>query len=56
MRTPTTSPSRIRDFVASEAEPEIDGPVVIRDARDLPEGLMPHMPPLIDWHFAQSDD
>jgi 8-oxo-dGTP pyrophosphatase MutT (NUDIX family) len=42
----------IRDFVASEAEPEIDGPVVIRDARDLPEGLMPHMPPLIDWHFS----
>jgi len=46
----------IRDFVASEAEPEIDGPVVIRDARDLPEGLMPHMAPLIDWHFSQPDD
>lgn len=43
--------SRIRDFVASEVEPEIDGPVVIRDARDLPQELMPHMPPLIDWHF-----
>ncbi len=44
--------SRIRDFVAGEADPEIEGPVVIRDARDRPPGLMPHMPPLIDWHFS----
>jgi 8-oxo-dGTP pyrophosphatase MutT (NUDIX family) len=44
--------ARIRDFVASEPEPEIDEPVVIRDAGDLPDGLMPHMPPLIDWHFV----
>lgn len=43
---------RIREFVAGEAEPEIEEPVVIRDARDLPEGLMPHMRPMIDWHFA----
>jgi len=42
---------RIRDFVASQTDPEIEGPVVIRDALDLPQGLMPHMPPLIDWHF-----
>ncbi|MCX7305453.1 MAG: hypothetical protein NTV73_14140 [Hyphomicrobiales bacterium] len=48
--------SRIRDFVASEPDPEIAGPVVIRDARDLPEGLMPHMPPLIDWHFSGGVD
>ena len=43
---------RISAFVAAEAEPEIDGPVVIRNADDLPDGLMPHMKPLIEWHFA----
>ncbi|MEQ1942959.1 NUDIX domain-containing protein [Mesorhizobium sp. VNQ89] len=44
--------SRIRDFVAAESEPEIEGPVVIRNARDLAEGLMEHMKPMIDWHFS----
>ncbi len=44
--------SRIRGFVAAENEPEIEEPVVIRNARDLPTGLMPHMPPMIDWHFS----
>jgi len=44
--------SRIRHFVASEAEPEIEGAVVIRGAKDLPKGLMEHMKPLIEWHFA----
>jgi 8-oxo-dGTP pyrophosphatase MutT (NUDIX family) len=45
--------SRIRDFVASEDEPEIEEPVIIRNTRDLPEGLMPHMPLMIDWHFSK---
>ncbi|TIT66632.1 MAG: hypothetical protein E5W90_11920 [Mesorhizobium sp.] len=44
--------SRIRAFVASEADPEIEGPVIIRHAGDLPDGLSPHMKPLIEWHFA----
>lgn len=44
--------ARIRGFVAAEAEPEIDGPVIIRDAHDLPDGLMEHMKPLIEWHFS----
>lgn len=48
--------SRIRDFVASEAEPEIEDPVVIRNTGDLPEGLMPHMPQMIDWHFSRPAD
>lgn len=43
--------SRIRDFVAGESEPEIEEPVIIRDARDLPDGLMGHMQPMIEWHF-----
>jgi 8-oxo-dGTP pyrophosphatase MutT (NUDIX family) len=43
---------RIAAFVSAEAEPEIEGPIIIRDAADLPAGLMPHMKPLIDWHFA----
>ena len=45
--------SRIRHFVAGEAEPEIEEPVVIRHAGDLPDGLMPHMRPMIDWHFSR---
>ena len=44
--------ARIERFVRHEAEPEITGPVVIRSPRDRPDSLMPHMPPLIDWHFA----
>lgn len=44
--------ARVRAFVAREAEPEIEGPVIIRNARDLPDGLKPHMKPMIDWHFA----
>ncbi len=47
-----TLAARIREFVASEEEPEIEGPVIIRDATDLPAGLSPHMAPLIAWHFA----
>ncbi|WP_137933280.1 hypothetical protein [Mesorhizobium comanense] len=44
--------SRIRAFVAAETDPEIEGPVIIRDASDLPDGLSLHMKPLIAWHFA----
>lgn len=45
---------RISAFVATETDPEIEGPVIIRHAADLPEGLSPHMKPLIEWHFANS--
>ncbi len=43
---------RVEAFVASDPEPEIAAPVLIRNRGDRPEGLMPHMPPLIAWHFA----
>ena len=43
---------RIRAFIATQAEPEIAEPVIIANGGDLPDGLMPHMPPLIDWHFS----
>jgi len=46
---------RISAFVAAEEYPEIVGPVVIRHARDLPEGLSPYMRPLIDWHFSGAE-
>lgn len=46
---------RITAFVATETNPEIEGPVIIRHAGDLPDGLMPHMKPLIEWHFAGHD-
>lgn len=49
-----TLAAQIREFVATEAEPEIEGPVIIRDATDLPAGLSPHMVPLVAWHFANS--
>lgn len=42
----------IRDFVSRETDPEIVGPVIIRNAHDLPEGLAPHMRMLVEWHFS----
>lgn len=47
-----TVAARIRQFIAGEEEPEIEEPVVIRNARDIPDKLISHMAPLIDWHFA----
>jgi hypothetical protein len=47
---------RISAFVASEPDPEIEGPVIIRHAADLPDGLAPHMKPLVEWHFARSGE
>jgi 8-oxo-dGTP pyrophosphatase MutT (NUDIX family) len=43
---------RITGFVAAQAESEIDGPVIIRDADVLPEGTMPHMAAIVRWHFS----
>lgn len=43
---------RIRAHVAGESEPEIVGPVVIRDGEALPPRLAEQMPDLIAWHFA----
>jgi 8-oxo-dGTP pyrophosphatase MutT (NUDIX family) len=45
--------SRVNAFVAAETDPEISGPVVIHSAADQPDDLLPHMPPLIEWHFSQ---
>jgi 8-oxo-dGTP pyrophosphatase MutT (NUDIX family) len=44
---------RIRRHVASETDPEIVGPVIIRRETDLPERLAPQMPGLIAWHFGR---
>lgn len=44
--------SRIAAHVAGEAEPEIAGPVVIRDGEAWPEGLTPHMEAFARWHFG----
>lgn len=44
---------RIAAFVASEAEPEIDGPVIIRGGGGYPDGMAPHMRAIVDWHFGQ---
>lgn len=45
---------RIEEHVANDPDPELVGPVIIRNPADLPEGLLPHMLPLIEWHFADS--
>ncbi|MET0600343.1 MAG: hypothetical protein ABWZ57_21015 [Mesorhizobium sp.] len=45
---------RVAAFVAAEPEPEIAGPVVIRGADDLPEGIMPHMAEIVRWHFSEA--
>jgi 8-oxo-dGTP pyrophosphatase MutT (NUDIX family) len=41
----------IRAFIAAETDPEIEEPVIIRSPADLPDGISPHMRPLIGWHF-----
>jgi hypothetical protein len=43
---------RVRAHVAAEREPEIEGPVVIREGGSMPEHLAEQMPHLIAWHFA----
>jgi 8-oxo-dGTP pyrophosphatase MutT (NUDIX family) len=43
----------IRDFIAAEADPEIEEPVVIRSTADLPDRIRPHMAALVSWHFSQ---
>jgi len=45
---------RIRDFVAGETDPEIEGPVIIRGPDDRPDGLRPHMAAFAQWHFGRS--
>lgn len=50
--TAEVAAERIRQFVAADRDPEIEGPVVIRGMDDLPEGLMPHMLSLVEWHFS----
>jgi 8-oxo-dGTP pyrophosphatase MutT (NUDIX family) len=44
--------SSIKAFVAAEAHPEIEAPVVIHGVSDLPDDLASYMPSLIEWHFA----
>lgn len=45
---------RIAGHVARDHEPEIEEPVIIRAGEALPAGLMPHMAPVIEWHFSGS--
>ena len=48
----TEAARRIEEHVAGDPDPEVVGPVIIRDPADLPDGILPHMLPLIEWHFA----
>jgi 8-oxo-dGTP pyrophosphatase MutT (NUDIX family) len=44
----------ISRFIASDEAAEIAEPVIIRPG-ELPAGLMPHMQPLVDWHFSKRE-
>jgi 8-oxo-dGTP pyrophosphatase MutT (NUDIX family) len=50
--TAAEAEERIRDFLAKEREPEIRGPVIIRDTLIPDVAFAPQMLPLINWHFA----
>lgn len=45
--------AHIARFVAGDPEPEIEGPVIIRAADLLPDGIMPHMAAIVRWHFSR---
>lgn len=45
---------RISAHVAAEDEPEIAGPVIIRNKDDLPEGIATHMLAIVEWHFERA--
>lgn len=46
--------ARIRAHVAMQADPEIEGPVIIRNDHDLPQDCAPQMPDLVRWHFTEA--
>jgi 8-oxo-dGTP pyrophosphatase MutT (NUDIX family) len=52
--TATEADTAIRAFVAREADPEIDEPVIIRSADDMPPAIMGHAAALVSWHFENS--
>ena len=54
--TAAEADAAIGTFVAQQSDPEIEEPVIIRSAGDLPDGLSPHMRPLISWHFQNEAD
>ena len=43
---------QVEAFVATQAEPEIEGAVIIGSAQDLPADMAAHMGPLVAWHFG----
>lgn len=51
--TAATVAERIRAFVATQDDPEIEGPVIIRLGEAYPEGLKPHMQAFAEWHFGE---
>lgn len=42
----------IRAHVAAQDDSEIEGPVIVHGATDMPDRLAAQMPGLIDWHFS----
>lgn len=52
--TATHLARRVAAHVEVDPDPEITGPVIIRSRSDVPESAMPHIPPLVDWHFANA--
>lgn len=44
---------KIEAFVAGEVDPEISGPVIIRQGETMPAQTLPHFTAFADWHFAR---
>jgi len=43
----------VREHVASQADPEIDGPVILSPGSGPNEDFADHMNAIVDWHFGQ---
>ncbi len=44
----------IRRYLAAGGEDEVEEPVVLRAGEKRPGPFAPHMPAVLDWHFAQA--
>ena len=50
--TAEAAAEKVRAHIAQDPDPEIEEPVIIRSAETMPKRIAPHMPALIEWHFA----
>lgn len=51
-RTAESIAEDIAAFVAGQAEPEIEGAVILRGVGDITASMRPHMQAVVRWHFS----